>query len=150
MKCLTAIEILSEVEEISNFIYSGHRNLESGNEMSYYIDKLSSYMARLPKLEADAEYLLNCKRGEVAEAKKDLSATVFREVLARETALEQKVYRFTYRLTTNIPEIVQSGRSQLSYLKAQMPSWNEDRVFQEINKLSKEVEKLKKQLEDKL
>lgn len=150
IKHLTAIEILNEVSDISEFIYQGHRHLDSGDEMSGYIDKLSGYMARLPRLEADAEYLLNYKRGECAEGNKNISATLFREVLAKETALEQKVFKFAHRLNTNILEIVQSARSQLSFLKAQLPSWNEDRVFQEIAKLNKEVERLKQVLSDKL
>lgn len=150
MKHLTAIEILDEVSEISNFICANHRNLDSPKDMSNYIDKLSSYMARLPMLEADAEYLLNYKRGEVAEKSKDITATLFREILAKETAVEQKVYKFTYRLTTNLPEIIQSARSQLSYLKAQLPNFNADKVLEKIEKMEKEIEKLKYKLEEKL
>jgi hypothetical protein len=144
------IKLLDEIGEISNGIAQTHYELDSGDQINAMITSLVSYMARTPRIEAEAEYLLNVAKGKKAQELKGETATVFRERLLGETATEQKIYRFAYRLNTHLPEILGALRSQLSYVREQIPKKMDTAIMEEINKLKNQVGKLKESLDNKL
>ena len=141
---------MNELEDISGYISKAKYNIDNGDELSEMITMVVGYLARLPKLEADAEYLYNCARGTAANLHRKESATVFREVIAEETATEQKIFKYVHRLNSNLPEILQGIRSQLSYLKEQAPRKQILDILTKVQKLSNEIEKLKRQIGEKL
>ena len=156
LKNIDAENILEEAIEIAEGLASGYDN-ESGDAMSTYLNLLTNYLARLPRLEADAEYLMNYSRGDNAdkEASKDkkeqISATLFREVLGGEVATFTRIYSFVHRLNSNIIEIQKSVITQLSYLKSTMPrNINEGELIKKIESLTREVQLLKKWKEEVL
>ena len=91
LKNIDAENILEEAIEIAEGLASGYDN-ESGDAMSTYLNLLTNYLARLPRLEADAEYLMNYSRGsygdtEAKKAKKEqITATLFKEIMGGEVA----------------------------------------------------------------
>lgn len=144
------IKLLDEIKAISDTIAQTYREVESGDQLNAGISEVIAIMGRTPRIEAEAEYLLNKAKGHWAvELKKD-SATVFRERLAGETATEQKLYKFAYRLNTHLPEILGALRSQLSYVREQIPKKIDNEIKDEMNKLKKEIEKMKETLDKKL
>ncbi|MCK9209238.1 MAG: hypothetical protein M0P61_00240 [Ignavibacteriaceae bacterium] len=151
---INAEKILEEAIEIAEGLACGYSN-ESGDAMSTYLSVLVTYLARLPKMEADAEYLMNYSKGdygdtEAKKPKKDqLMATHFKEVMGREVAVYARVYKFIYRLNKNIIEIQKSVITQLSYLKSTMPrNINESELIKKIEGLTREVSALKKWKEE--
>lgn len=77
----------------------------------------TGWLARTAELVADAEYYLNVKRGEVAHEHSELSATILREVSAKECAEEQRLYRLAERINASLVHRIAALRSQLSYEK---------------------------------
>ena len=77
----------------------------------------TGWLARTAELVADAEYYLNVKRGDVAHENNELSATLLREVSAKECAEEQRVYRLAERINASLVHRIDALRSQLSYEK---------------------------------
>jgi hypothetical protein len=144
------IKLLDEISEISNGIAQTHYELDSGDQINAMLTQVIAYMARTPRIEAEAEYLLNVAKGKKAQELKTETATVFRERLTGETATEQKIYKFAYRLNTHLPEIIGALRSQLSYVREQIPKRIDTDIRDEMSKLSKEVTRLKQKLDDKL
>jgi len=144
------IKLLDEIETISKGIAQTYYKIDSGDEINHLISEVVSYMARTPRIEAEAEYLLNVAKGRKAEDLKKETATVFREKLTGETATEQKLYKFAYRLNTHLPEILGALRSQLSYVREQIPKKMDTAIMEEINKLKTQVNKLKESLDNKL
>jgi hypothetical protein len=105
----------------------------------------------MPKLEAEAEYLLNYGKGTYADtAEKKMTATVFREKLAQATATRQKIYKYTYRLNKNIEIIHKGVITQLSYAKSKETSPGQEMILKEMMRMNGEITKLKNQLENKL
>jgi len=156
LKSIDAEKILEEAIEIAEGLASGYDN-ENGDAMSTYLSVLVTYLARLPKMEADAEYLLNYSKGdygdkEANKAKKDqISATLFKEVMGGEIAVYTRIYSFVHRLNQNIIEIQKSVITQLSYLKSTMPrNINEGELVKKIEGLTREVSALKKWKEETL
>lgn len=155
LKNIDPENILEEAIEIAEGLASGYDN-ESGDAMSTYLSVLVTYLARLPKMEADAEYLMNYAKGEHGdtEAKKpkkdQISATLFKEVLGGEVATFTRIYSFVHRLNSNIIEIQKSVITQLSYLKSTMPrnGINESELVKKIEGLTREVQALKKWKEE--
>jgi len=148
--------ILEEAIEIAEGLACGYSN-ESGDAMSTYLSVLVTYLARLPKMEADAEYLMNYAKGdkadkEASKAKKDqISATLFKEVMGGEVSTFTRIYSFVHRLNSNIIEIQKSVITQLSYLKSTMPkNINEGELVKKIESLTREVSALKKWKEEVL
>ena len=77
----------------------------------------TGYLARTAELVADAEYYLNVRRGEVAHENSELTATILREVSAKDCATEQRIYRLAERINATLTHRIDSLRSQLSYEK---------------------------------
>lgn len=149
-KNINVEKILTEAIEMAEALAYGYCN-ESGDAMSTYLSVLTNYLARLPKMEADAEYLMNYSRGcqgnaEAKKPKKDqISATLFKEIMGGEVATYTRVYSFVHRLNSNIIEIQKSVITQLSYLKSTMPrNVNEGELIKKIDSLTREVQALKK------
>jgi|GEM_PF-5302916 len=144
---METIDILNEITEISAFLTQRY-NHNSGEELKEYLSTLNSYIARLPALEAEAEFLLLKARGnyshtEATKTKKgQVSVTLFREMLDSECALQNKVFKFVYRLNKNILEIHKGVITQLSYEKAQAPSRTENDLISKINQMDRQVKSL--------
>ena len=142
MKEEDILKILKEVDEISEFL-SGLYDETSPDLLSSYLTTLNGYLARMPKLEAEAEYLRGYKKGEVADKiGATMTATVFREKAAGETAVYDKAYTFVYRLNQNLIEIQKGVISQLSYHKQQIPQNFNTEVSQKVEALSRQVQAL--------
>lgn len=144
------IELLNEIQQVSEEITQTHYEIDSGDQINGMITTVIGIMGRTPRIEAEAEYLLNSARGKNAEEIKKLSATVFREKLAELTANEQKVFKFAHRINTHLPEILGALRSQLSYVREQIPKQVNNDVIKKIEGLEKEIKAIKTQLEQKL
>ncbi len=149
------LSILKEIGEISEFLSGGYDDT-NGDALSWYISKINAYLARMPRLEAEAEALLNIRKGEAADdeagkAKKEqMAATLFRESILKKTAVEEKTYKFVYRLNQNTIEILKGVITQLSYMKSQAPPKISGEMREEIQKMHKQIEKLERKIEDKL
>lgn len=87
------------------------------NEVLEDLQFSTGWLARTAEMVADAEFFLNVKRGEVAHANADLSATVLRETSAKECAEEQRLYRLAERINASLVHRIDVLRSQLSYEK---------------------------------
>ena len=81
------------------------------------LDFRSQWLARSAELEAEAQFILDQKRGEVAERNSQISATMLREILARECADENRLYKLAERLNSTIVHQIEAVRSIVSYEK---------------------------------
>jgi hypothetical protein len=149
------LAVLKEIEGISEFLAGGYDD-SNGDALSWYITKINGYLARMPRLEAEAEALRNEKKGAVADeeaqkGKKDqVAATLFRESILGKSVAEQKTLKFVERLNKNTIEILHGVITQLSYEKSQTPPKMSADFKEEMMKLHRRIEKLEKTIGDKL
>jgi predicted secreted protein len=141
------IDILTEIIIISQFLANRYDH-KSGEELMKYLTTLNNYMARLPELEAEAEYNLSYARGafadiEAKKVKKDqVSVTLFKEIIGKETANQSKIHKFVDRLNKSIQTIQKGVITQISYEKAQSPSRTEKDIIEYVKKMGKQMKEL--------
>ena len=80
-------------------------------------DYRSQWLARVSEMEADAQRVVDVKRGEIAERNPDMTATLLREKLASGTADETKLVFLTRRTYTTMVTQIDVIRSMISYEK---------------------------------
>ena len=112
------IKILNEAEDIAAYI-SQQYNQDEGVVLMDRITTVNGYLGRLPKLLADAKYLLNYAKAKAGdEFKGDLSPTKIKMIIESKTINEQKIYDFIERLNSNLVHYHDGLRTQLSFLKS--------------------------------
>ena len=114
------MEALELANELKN-LYDSLKGLPKG-EPERLLDELdyaNQWLARSSVLVAEAEKVLNTKRGEVASKHflNNISATYLKEFLAQECSDEQRLYRLAERLNSTLSKRIESIRSALSYEK---------------------------------
>ena len=83
------------------------------------LDFVKGWGPRVAEMIADAEYHLNIKRGQVALKYEHVNALMRRELLAAETAPEQRVFKLAERVNAALVHHQEATTSQLSYEKQQ-------------------------------
>ena len=112
------IKILNEAEEIAAYI-SQKYNQDEGIVLMDRITTVNGYLGRLPKLLADAKYLLNFAKAKAGdELEPDLSPTKIKMIVEGKVIQEQKIYDFIERLNSNLVHYHDGLRTQLSFLKS--------------------------------
>ena len=112
------IEILNEAKDIAAYI-SEQYNQDEGIVLMDRITTVNGYLGRLPKLLADAKYLLNYAKAKAGdELEPDLSPTKIKMIVESKTIQEQKIYDFIERLNSNLVHYHDGLRTQLSFLKS--------------------------------
>lgn len=111
------LDITAEIKTLSDTISQPLPKEAEGLLME--AEYRASWLARVGEMEADAEAAVNRKRGEVADNFAHLSATLFREKLAGETADLQRIQTLAHRLYSTLTEQIELIRSSVSYLKTQ-------------------------------
>ena len=84
------------------------------------LDYRCQWLARSGELIADAQYILDCKRGQVADKNNNLSATLLREVIARDCAEENRLYKLADRLNATLTHQIDALRTMISFEKESM------------------------------
>jgi hypothetical protein len=79
----------------------------------------SQWMCRVAEMEADAQCMLDKRRGEVADKYADLSATLYRDKLASETADFSRLVMLCHRMYSTLEQQVILISVQISYHKSQ-------------------------------
>jgi hypothetical protein len=69
------------------------------------------------EIEADSQMLLDKKRGEVSDLHSDLSATLYRDKLAGETADLARLVMLAHRMYSTLTEQIELIRTMVSYAK---------------------------------
>ena len=82
------------------------------------LDERSQWLARSSELLAEAQYILDRKRGEEAERLTGFPPSVGREVLAGRSAEEARLHRLADRLNVTITHQLDAIRSVLSFEKS--------------------------------
>ena len=110
----------SEVREILEY-----RKIKYDNEPAVLIDRLTMlnvYLARSGELKANIQFLYDLQQAKEVESLTDLQPMKLREVLKGKLALENYALTLADRLNATIVHQIDSIRSQLSYMKAEIHS----------------------------
>ncbi len=109
---MDAIEIADEVGGMFDILKQTlNRDI---NSLCTELDVASQLLARSAELLADAQYIVDKKRGECAEKYVDTSATMMRELLAGDIAEEARLLKQCEKLNSTIVHRIDSIRSILS------------------------------------
>jgi len=110
--------LLEEVKQV----YSDFGGLPRGNteELAMDLDHANAWLMRASEILAEAEALLNTKRGERAKVyrEQNISATYLRELLTADCVPEQKLYTLTSRLISTLTHRIDSLRTLISFEKS--------------------------------
>ncbi len=113
---MTPVELAAEIELIYGSIKAPLDRNPAG-----LMDELESrcgWLARSAELLAEAQFILDRKRGEEAERLTDLPWSVGREVLAGRSAEEARLMKLADKLHSTLVHQVEAIRSILSFEKS--------------------------------
>ena len=116
MKSLDALSIAKEVGGIFGLIQQDLKR--DINSLCTELDIASQKLARSAELLADAQYIADVKRGEVAEENREESATLLREIITGKLADENRLLKQCEKLNSSLVHRIESIRSILSAEKA--------------------------------
>ena len=112
MKKMEALSIANEVGGIFDLMQQKlNRDI---NSLCTELDIASQKLARSAELLADAQFIADKKRGEVAEKNRDESATLLREIIVGELADENRLLKLCEKLNSALVHRIESIRSILS------------------------------------
>ena len=82
------------------------------------LDDRCQWLARSSELLAEAQHILDKRRGEIAEENRELGAMILREILSSKSADETRLKNLADRLNATITHQVDAIRSILSFEKS--------------------------------
>lgn len=112
---MTTLELASELESIYGLVKQGLDRSPEGLLME--LDTRCQWLARSAELEAEAQTLVDYARGNTAEQFPEANATRLREILGKECAEENRLYKLAERLNSTLVHQIDAIRSILSYEK---------------------------------
>lgn len=112
---MTAVDLAQEVSKLYDALKQAIDRTPEG--LLAELDFRCQWLARSAELEAEAQFLLDQKRGEVANVHADKSATLLREIISRECAEENRLYKLAERLNSSLVHQIDAIRSILSFEK---------------------------------
>jgi hypothetical protein len=114
---IDAVDLAREIAELSQTL---RQPLPKDPEaLLLEADYRSGWLARVGEIEADAQMLLDKKRGEVADLHSKLSATLIKEKLKGETADLARLVMLAHRMYSTLTEQIELIRTMVSYAKAE-------------------------------
>lgn len=114
---MTLEKLTEEIAGLYESIKSGLDRTPQG--LLAELDFRCQWLARSAELEAEAQHLLDKKRGEVAEEllPRDLPAHAMRMILEEKSSLERRIYTQAERLNSTLVHQIDAIRSILSFEK---------------------------------
>ncbi len=117
---INAAELADEVDEIYSFIKLGLDRDPQG--LTAELDTRGQYLARSAEIVADAQVILDKKRGEVAEKHvgTEESWNIIKHLIEAECSDEKRLYVLAERLNATLTHQCDSIRTLLSFAKEEM------------------------------
>lgn len=106
------------LEEIDS--YYAHLQVpieQNGVALTEALSKREIILARSSELLGETQFILDKRRGELAEKFQDLKADVFKDVVNGESALERKAVKIAEKLNKTVADQTRSLITRLSWLK---------------------------------
>jgi len=115
---MTPAELTKELIEMYQFVKDSYDESD-GNLLAGRLTILNTMLARSAEMLAEAEYNLNAAKGVHSEMiPHGMPASVAKEWLSGKCRDELKLVKLTDRLNASIVHIIESTRSQISFVKS--------------------------------
>lgn len=110
-----ALKMAQELSEISLMVSEPLPKDPEG--LLTQADFRSAWLARVGEMEANAQAMLDRRRGEVSDEYSDLPATLYRDKVTGEVADFQRLVNFSHKLYATLTEQIELIRTMVSYAK---------------------------------